>query len=252
MSTSSLISFERLDIHFDTEVLPPPFSYRYRITIKKLGNSTLVSDLDLEYYGRNELSEEEILDEGFSLEDDFKWSGILPQIWSNVIDERLRNSNWKKTNDEQKIESVFYLKVQHSHGAEVLWPAEKKQWETFAQELIQAIFELGKREAPLKIQFQSIDKVMKSISMEYAFSERTIHAESSENRQISINWIEGQKLLKYIFSFDYFPEDSLAMPKKPGNYLCPGDGMWYELNKDKLKGDPQKVQRLLDTMKSFF
>jgi hypothetical protein len=246
---SSITSFTRLEIHFDTETLPPPFSHRYKLVIEKTDDTGLFADLNLEYYGREELSDEEITDEGFSDNDNYRWSGKLPLIWTNVIDEKLQVSNWKKKTDDQN--SNLFLRINHSQGSEMLWPADKRQWETFAQELIQAIFELGKKEAPLIIQFLNIENKQRSYSIEYMFAERTVSISTSEKHQKPMDWYEGQQLLKYIFSFDYLPEVAIDKPKKQGNYISPGDGLWYELSQTVQKGDPEKLHRLVETLKGY-
>ncbi|MDZ7607381.1 MAG: hypothetical protein U5K79_17755 [Cyclobacteriaceae bacterium] len=133
----------------------------------------------------------------------------------------------------------------------MLWPADKRQWETFAQELIQAIFELGKKEAPLKIQFLNIENIQRAYVIEYRFAERTVGISASEKPQKPMDWYEGQRLLKYIFLFDYLPEDAIDKPKKQGNYISPGDGLWYDLSNESQKGDSEKLQRLVETLKGY-
>ena len=60
--------------------------------------------------------------------------------------------------------------------------------------------------------------------------------------------------LKYIFSFDYMPEDSFdEIPNENGNYISPGDGFWYELapfenaKKDAIK----RIDKLVETLKNY-
>ncbi|MDZ7607380.1 MAG: hypothetical protein U5K79_17750 [Cyclobacteriaceae bacterium] len=102
----AITSYSKLEIHFDTESLPPPFSHRYKLAIEKSGEGSLNADLVLEYYGREELSDEDILDEGFTDNDNYLWNGKLPLIWTNVIDDKLRVSNWKKKADDKDSESL--------------------------------------------------------------------------------------------------------------------------------------------------
>jgi len=245
---SAITSFRKLEIHFDTKSLPAPFSHRYKLSLEKSGDS-LSADLNLEYYGREELSDEDILDEGFSESDDFQWRGILPPIWTLVIIDKLQATNWKKKAEDQDID--FFLRVRHTEGSEMLWPADNRQWQNFAQELIQAIFELGKKEAPLNIQFLNIENTRRSYTIEFKFAERVAQIIDSEKRQKSMDWYEGQRLLKYIFAFDYLPEDAIDKPTKPGNYLNPGDGFWYEPDGAEQKSDAEKRQRLVETLKGY-
>jgi len=242
--------FHKLVIHFDTEVLPAPFCHRYRIAIQREEAGLFTVSLDLEYYGREELTEEEILEEGFSYNDDYQWKGDLPMVWGAAIDDKIKATSWKR-HAPTREESSLYLRIRRPDAAEDVWPADKKQWETFAQELIQAIFELGKKEAPLTIQFLNIENAQRSYSIEYKFAERTVSIHTAEKHQKPMDWHEGQRLLKYIFSFDYLPEDAIEKPKKPGNYISPGDGLWYDLSIATQKGDSEKLQRLVETLKGY-
>ena len=68
-----------------------------------------------------------------------------------------------------------------------------------------------------------------------------------------MDWPEGQKLLKYIFGVDYFPENGFEKAQKtPGSYISPGDGQWYELTSEnkKSKDTNTKASMLAQTLSS--
>ena len=57
--------------------------------------------------------------------------------------------------------------------------------------------------------------------------------------------------MKYIFAFDYMPENGFEkIPGKPGNYISPGDGLWYELLSQK-NDDIERTNKLVETLKSY-
>jgi hypothetical protein len=46
-----------------------------------------------------------------------------------------------------------------------------------------------------------------------------------------MDWKEGQKLMQYIFYFDFLPEEAHEQqPSVSGNYINPGDGLWYSFD----------------------
>ena len=89
---------------------------------------------------------------------------------------------------------------------------------------------------------------------EFSFANREFKVESSQKGRISKNWNEGQKLLKYIFAFDYLPEEaSNKMPTKTGYYLDPGDGFWYDMTpgRQNSKAITGQLEKLIETLKQF-
>jgi len=253
---SQYTRFDKLTISFDTGPVPPPFCYRYDIKIQRTPADEYLTSLKLEYYDRNEITEDEIIDEGFSLDDDFAWEGKLPKIWGEEIEHKMSAANWEKKPIEEPGHSSFEIRYSGGGKAEILHPTDKRLWETFAQEIIQAIFELGKKEAPLKLTFLSIDqkKQQNKLQMVLQFSDRSVILSSTVGNSKKISWKEGQKLMKYIFFFDYIPEDSLhGSPKDPGNYLDPGDGFWYSFDETESKDKEVKVRwnKLAETLKSY-
>ena len=55
-----------------------------------------------------------------------------------------------------------------------------------------------------------------------------------------ITFKDLKKILKAIYMPDFLPEKAhKKFPEKPGTYLNPGDGLWYEFGKSLLNPDPQ-------------
>lgn len=249
-------TFSKLTFEYNTGPIPPPFCHKYKITISKSSPEKYQVDLNLEYYARNEITEEEIVDEGFTLDDDYKWKGKLPLVWGQEIENRLKTANWKKKSSPGDGGSEFIIIIVQNNHSEILRPATIRIWEIFVQEIIQAIFELSKKEAPLQISFVSgsSDNISQKIDFTYSFSNRVVQLNSTQKGEKSMRWEEGQKLLKYIFNLDYLPENSFEhIPKKQSNYISPGDGLWYNLIPFDHANEETIVQitRLIETLKSY-
>lgn len=238
-------SKNKIHIEYDSGPIPPPFCHRFHIEIE----DKMLVKLDLQYYDRDEISIEEIYDEGFTENDDFKWEGKLPDLWWDETLAKVNNSNWKKGTGLQADGSVFYIKRTDNASYTLLQPADCKNWLTFAQEIIQAVFEKSQKEAPLYINF--IDQHGHQTDLSFSFAHRHIEIKGINNRSISMNWRDGQKLLKYIFTEDYYPEEgSDKRPKGKGNYISPGDGLWYLLTPEKYESEKEKarLRKLIKTL----
>jgi hypothetical protein len=68
-----------LVLEYDSGIIPPPFSHVFRLSLD-WSKGDLSAQLDLHYTDREELKEEEIFDEGFSLEDNYRYQGNVPSV----------------------------------------------------------------------------------------------------------------------------------------------------------------------------
>ena len=249
-------TFDQIIFEYNTGPIPPPFCHNYKIIIYKSNSDQFKVELKLEYYDRDEIAKEEIFNEGFSLDDDYVWNGNLPTIWGTEITKKLTSSNWKKKPSPSAGGGNFVIKLKNLGQSELLHPAEIRSWEVFAQEIIQAVFELSEKEAPLQINFlcKQTNAEHQLVDFIFSFATQSIQIDPLKKEQNSISWADGQKLLKYIFSFDYYPEKGFdKIPKNHGNYISPGDGFWYELtaNENANKGALERVDKLVETLKSY-
>jgi hypothetical protein len=210
------------------------------------------ADIEIEYYDRDEVSEDEIYSEGFTLDDDFRWRGEMPQAWVQEIIKKLNTSNWKKQISLRPGETGMMVKIDTDQSAEDLEPANLRSWEVFVQELIQACFELSEKEAPLHIEYirNEDTKHKKQLRITYSFAQRTVILVTKNKTEKILSWANGRKLLKYIYGIDYMPENGNSKaPTGKGSFILPGDGLWYPLDaslngKDELP-KIEKLKRLL-------
>ncbi len=243
--------FDKITIQFDTGPQPPPFCHRYEIAIEKEERALKVA-LKLEYYDRDEITEEDILEEGFTLDDDVAWQGILPGIWVDELIKKLGASNWKKELPEDGGFSTFSIRYSGKGMSEILYPADRRAWEIFAQDIIQAIFELSGKEAPLEIFYSSVVAPWQSnnLHITYSFANRKVELISAKGNSKTVPWSEGQKWMQYVFYFDFLPEEALgALPAEPGDYLNPGDGLWYSYDNVDNDEIASRWQKLVMTLK---
>ena len=248
-----LESFNKVTFQYDTGPIPPPFCYRYNLTISSIDNGKHEVDIEIDYYDRDEISEDEIYNEGFSLDDNFQWNGNLPQTWVQEIINKLNTSNWKKQMTLRPRETGMMVKIDTHQSAEDLEPADLRTWEVFVQEIIQACFELSEREAPLHIEFVRNEgaKHRKQLKITYSFALRTVILVTNNETEKTLSWENGRKFLKYIYGIDYMPENGNSKaPTAKGSYISPGDGLWYPLDTS-LNGTDElpkieKLKRLLE------
>jgi hypothetical protein len=233
-------SVYKLDVFFDAgENVPPPFHSAYHLELSLKPDALLVH-FDLRYLHREELSEEEILDEGFTLQDDWSWEGALPKVWRDALEEQLRKSLWpNKPKEPQEGEPILELQLL-SQAGEVLFsgtPADVPMWEYFLQELIQAAYEVAEKEAPLQLHYKEILPSKKQIniwlSASFARREATAWQEGLEReKEKAIDWQVLKKVMKTVYLPEYHYDDATdGEPKKAGKYLETGDGIWYEFGK---------------------
>jgi hypothetical protein len=249
LEADSTITFE-----YNTGPIPPPFCHKYKIVVSKNEPDKYKIDLNLNYYDREEITEDEIYDEGFTMDDDYSWKGDLPLVWGQEIEEKINSGNWKKKPSRTTNGSEFTIKIVQDKQSEILQPASIRVWEMFVQEIIQAVFELSKREAPLQISFISGNSTSQKTDFIFSFANRNAVRESPQQGKNSMDWIEGQKLLKYIFAFDYLPENGFEKsPAEKSNYISPGDGLWYKLapNAHTNEDTIVQIERLIETLKDW-
>ncbi len=193
--------------------------------------------VDLKYTDREDLSTDEILDEGYTMNDDFNWEGTLPGIWKKVVLDKINQSNFIK-NTQTSSENLPFLIVSLIHTnreIQELIPAEEKSWEPFLQEIIQAAFEKAGKERPLLIRFLAIiDNKAVSKELMLSFADRKLQITSRDDHgaavKKSLSWQSGQKLMKNIYILDYADgKGTMELPQSDGYFIDVGDGLWYAL-----------------------
>jgi hypothetical protein len=233
---SSQTPLNGLILEFDSGIVPPPYSHVYRLALN-WNNEKLTIKLDLHYTDREEMSEEEILDEGFTLHDDYSYEGPLNSVWIKPLLELYKKSRWTAKHLEDGGITVTPVQLGKEDGLKI--PSNQEEWQLMAQDLIQAIYETVKKELPLKIHYRKVDNDgVIDCTLAVHFSNREVLFEK-DGKQRNIHWEYAIQLMKMIFTPDYHYDLTKEEPgKKRGAYIDCGDGLWHELGKGVTNIDP--------------
>jgi hypothetical protein len=216
-------------LNFDSGVLPAPYSNMFRIHLD-WSSGDLHVKLDLHYTNREDISDQEILDEGFSLDDDFSYQGKLNNVWGKEAGKKYHSSKWSGKQLSDAGITVNPIEDNNELGTKI--PADQDGWLLLGQDIIQAIFETTGRESPLTIHYRSVNNDKNSdCSLTVHFSNREVLLTSAVVTR-TINWEYAMELMKLIFTPDYdYQVAKESAPSKKGNYIECGDGLWHQLGK---------------------
>lgn len=232
MQTNTLVS---LDIKFETaDIIPAPFSHQ--IVVKAaLDKPTIPLSFQILYTYRDDLTEEEILEEGFTVKDDFSWEGQLDAAWKEPILQLITQTPEKFSTKALEEEENFFEITLNNQEKGV--PKNQESWEYLLQELMQAVFETAEKEAPLYIIFVEIDQQKKASSVEVSlqFAQRNARVytmDGEDKAEKEIDWELAKDLIQLVFVGEFMPEKATTNePKNTGKYISTGDGIWYEFTK---------------------
>lgn len=218
-----------LVIEYDSGVVPPPHSHVFRLQLDFNSDPFQVS-LDMHYTDREDLSEDEIYDEGFTLDDDYTFRGTVDTVWSDVFFKAYQTAKWSGKSLSEA--GITLTPMEGGKMGKLKVPADQEAWLILAQDLIQAIYETSKKELPLTINYRLVENdAPKDCSIMVKFSNREVlFTQGSETREL--NWDYTIQLMKLIFTPDYHYDIAKEEPgKKRGAYINCGDGLWHELGK---------------------
>ncbi len=229
-------TFTGLVLEYDSGIVPPPYSHVFRLALDWSKGDLNVA-LDLHYTDREDLSEEEILDEGFTPNDDYSYKGELNSVWIKPLQQLYEKTKWTNKDIEEGGITVKPLEKGKDEGVKI--PSDQEEWQLMAQDLIQAIYETVKKEAPLKVNYRLVqgDDII-DCSLTVHFSNREVIFEKKGKSRV-INWEYAIQLMKIVFTPDYHYELAKEEAgKKRGSYIDCGDGYWHELGKGVVNIDP--------------
>lgn len=234
--TPSKNTFTGLVLEYDSGIVPPPYSHVFRLMLD-WSNGDLDVVLDLHYTDREDLTNEEILDEGFTLNDDYSYKGALNTVWIKPLQLLFDKSKWTNKDIEEGGITVSALEKGKDEGVKI--PSNQEEWQLMAQDLIQAIYETVKKEAPLQVHYRLVEgDEISDCSVTVHFSNREVIFEKL-GKSRTINWEYAIQLMKIVFTPDYHYEMAKEEPgKKRGAYIECGDGYWHELGKGVVNIDP--------------
>ncbi|PZX55717.1 hypothetical protein [Algoriphagus chordae] len=216
-------------IEFDSGIIPAPYSHVYRLSLD-WSNAELLAELELHYTDREDLTEDEILDEGFTANDDFSFKGSLDSVWKKVVSKEFEKVKWSGRQLEDGGLNLAAIEDGKTSSAKA--PADQEAWQMLAQDVIQAIYETSQKEAPLTVNYRQVtNENSLDCSITMNFSNREAVLVSNKESKV-INWEYAVQLMKLVFSPDYNYEIAKETAgTKRGSYIECGDGYWHELGK---------------------
>ena len=251
-----------IQINFDAgSLIPAPFHYAYSLDIQL---EEAIAKYAIEYLHREELTEEEITDEGFTLEDDWQWEGKLTNAWQEALKEQIQKQSWpKKPASPKAEEGKLHIRLIGQED-KVLFegiPADTASWEYFMQELVQAIYEIAQREAPFQLVYKEIGPggSQHQIYLEASFAKRLITARQQQQEGAEElaqpDWKQLKSLMKSIYIPDYdYEQATVNEPKKRGKYIATGEGLWFKFGESLTEPDARSnsLDRLEKELKDLF
>ena len=236
--TPDLMAFTSFEIKYETAAdVPPPYCHYYHIR----GRATaagLETDFSWTYHNRDDMTQEELEDEGFTNHDDFQWNGIIDVAWLPPLETLL--SGTRPTGDPSPDDPFLELDFQQPSGEGFQGqPDILSEWEFFLQEFIQGIYETSGTEAPLRIRYRKITaETVLSCSVTLHFANRLVSVQTRKGERdphdSTEDWDSMKTALQHIYSLDYQPEKAEAQepgqqPGQKGVYLETGENVWYRL-----------------------
>ncbi|AEL27122.1 hypothetical protein [Cyclobacterium marinum] len=243
----------RLEIDFITGEVPPPFCHIFKLKLS-FSKNFVNTQFNIQYTDRETLTPEEIVDEGFTMADDYSYKGEIPKLWEDIFKKLYSSSKWSnlKTLGEK---GGIKLLAKDIHGKLIRdIPLNQEDWYFTCQDFIQAIYEVSKKEAPMQIRYLEVKKEQKTmVEIVYKFSVRKVLL-NINGKQKEIAWERGREIASLIFIPDY--DYGLAIedqPEKNGRYLDCGDGVWHNFEKGIINLDPsfdakKKIQQALSEL----
>lgn len=174
-----------IEISFQTQGVPAPFAFAVVMRLS-LERQAVLMDFDLQYLDRDDLTDEEIIAEGYTLDDDFEWKGEIGENWIEPLQTLLQSDFQVDPLEEH------YLHLQQD-GKDLGFPSSGN--EVVVQELMQAALEGGKREEPLTLSYRSKSD---SGTVVWEFQHRKVYLNDSH-----LPWDKALELMKIAYQVDY-------------------------------------------------
>ncbi len=228
-----------------SELVPPPHAQAIELRLSVTQSQSLELKIGMYFLDREDFTQEELEEEGYTGQDDLEENISLPTAWKAVLEQLLKKT--KSVEKQFLAESEAYWEIQVDNQP-AFYPANEEEWQAFLNELVQAVFEASNREKPMEITLQRIDGGLKKThQIKASFVERSlvrVHNQTSGKPvREELTWEELNKLLKQIYSGEMLYEEATnTEPNKTGMYVSMGDGWWFEVGKSYLIS-PRKVLR---------
>ncbi len=232
------MSFSTLQIRYQTaRSLPAPYAYFYTLEAKP-ANGAVQIDLAITYPDRDDIDDDELMAEGFTRADDFRWAGQLPGTWLQALTDVAAKTRLQPLDEDRLVEDDDFWSVRlgNTGNSQPGKPANADDWQYVVQELIQATYEADKRESPFELTFlDNVDSVpARNLILTASFANRTVIIREGENERDSAKprpWSSLQRVMSMVYGVDFDPEKTLTRrPKSTGQWLNLGTEEWYDIS----------------------
>jgi hypothetical protein len=243
-------------IRFQTAtVVPAPYAHFYTLQVDIESEDDVMVDFGITYTDRDDLDEDDLLDEGFSPDDDYQWNGSVPTIWIEEFRAILDSSKIIRRREESEFEDFIEVELDENGKRVTIYPVDKERWSYFLQEFIQAIFETGGRENPFELTYVDNDGDKETvIDLKASFAKKTFTISKNKGALRNLDWTQLQKIMDTVYKAEFVPDNaSDSKPSKKGKYINAGDGLWYQLGVAVLETtskskDLAKIESLFNTL----
>lgn len=230
------------------ENLPAPLAHAIEINgVISQDVQHLEISFELTYLDREEFTEDELAEEGFTINDNFSWKGTLPKIWSDVVFGNLKSANVLHIKSLEPHQEFWQVDFENKS----FYPKDTEQFKYLIEELQQAVYEKAEKESPLRLTFlknQSGELI--EVDVQASFVERKLEFKrndlnNAQNETKILPWEELNFILKNTFSGDF--EGDFALKNRPshkGLFVNAGDELWYEVGKSLLI-QPNKILKIM-------
>ena len=243
-------------IRFETApVVPAPFAHYYAVKLNLASDKELEVDFEIRYKDRDELSEDEIYDEGFTTEDDYKWKGPMPENWITEFEQIFTSSKTIRKREENEYEDFIEVELEENQKRVTIYPVDKERWSYFLQEMMQAIFETSGREKPFELSFLEIENEKSTqLDLKASFANKSFTISKNNGTPHNLEWTQLQQIMDTVYRAEFVADNAGDVkPSKKGKYLTAGDGLWYQMGVAVLETtskskDLSKIETLFSTL----
>ncbi|VXD12057.1 hypothetical protein [Marinoscillum sp. 108] len=202
----------KVKVSYQTLQLPPPLAFAYTLEME-FHEEEIKIQYDLEFLNRDEITLEEIEEEGFSENDDYSWTGTLGKAWVEDLYDDLLEVDLEDESEDFNI--YLHMEISHDGQEDSGIAVMAEDWDYRLQEVIQAIYEKAGIEDKLKLKFIHQANGERSFyELEGSFEHKTCQI-----NQKDISWDELHQLMSDVYTID-FEGESVEKPS--------GDGLWID------------------------
>jgi hypothetical protein len=212
-------------------VVPAPFSNFYSLDIDLISREEININFSITYTEREDMDEDEIINEGFTPDDDFRWDGTVPALWIEEFEQIFSSSKIVRQREEKEYEDFIEIELDENDKRVTIYPVDKERWTYFLQEFMQAIFENAGREKPFELNYLSIESGNRiSVDLTASFARKEFSMIKNGGDSKKLEWSQLQKVMDTVYKAEFLEDNAVeSKPTKNGAYISAGDGLWFQL-----------------------